>query len=74
MLLGMIALFICLNMYWCAAPLCQVESGAQVIQVFDSWAGHLSPKDYDLFAAPYQVSKLIDQLLYVLICHVTHYQ
>ncbi|CAB1115233.1 unnamed protein product [Ectocarpus sp. CCAP 1310/34] len=32
----------------------QVDSGAQVIQVFDSWAGHLSPKDYDTFAAPYQ--------------------
>lgn len=23
--------------------------------MFDSWAGHLSPKDYDVFAAPYQV-------------------
>lgn len=39
----------------------QIESGAQVIQVFDSWAGNLSPVDYDVFALPYQ-KKVIDAI------------
>jgi len=37
----------------------QIKSGAQVVQIFDSWAGQLSPQDYDIFAGPYQ-KKVVD--------------
>jgi uroporphyrinogen decarboxylase len=31
----------------------QVVAGAQIVQVFDSWAGELSPSSFDEFALPY---------------------
>lgn len=31
----------------------QMDSGAQVIQLFDSWAGHLTPEEYATWALPY---------------------
>jgi len=37
------------------------DSGAQVIQVFDSWAATLSARDYDEFCLPYQ--KIVIQKL-----------
>jgi uroporphyrinogen decarboxylase len=39
----------------------QIDCGAQMIQMFDSWAGNLSPMDYDVFALPYQ-KRVFDQV------------
>jgi uroporphyrinogen decarboxylase len=33
----------------------QVKAGADTVQVFDSWAGSLSPSDFKIFAQPYLV-------------------
>ncbi len=39
----------------------QADNGAQVVQIFDSWASHLSPQDFDVFAAPY-IKRIIDSV------------
>jgi uroporphyrinogen decarboxylase len=39
----------------------QIEAGVQAVQVFDSWAGQLSPADYREFALPH-TKKIFDAL------------
>ncbi|MBI1979402.1 MAG: uroporphyrinogen decarboxylase [Elusimicrobia bacterium] len=40
---------------------CQIEAGAQAVQVFDSWVGCLSPHDYRIYVLPH-MKKLFSSL------------
>jgi uroporphyrinogen decarboxylase len=39
----------------------QIEAGCQAVQVFDSWAGYLSPRDYEQYALPHS-KRIFDSL------------
>ena len=39
----------------------QAEAGAQALQLFDSWAGILAPRDFEAYAFPY-VTRIIEAL------------
>ena len=42
----------------------QIRNGAEVVQIFDSWAGHLNPIDYATFVLPYQ-QQIIRQVKFI---------
>lgn len=39
----------------------QVQAGADIVQIFDSWAGILSPEQYSTFALPY-IARICDAI------------
>lgn len=39
----------------------QADAGAQVVQIFDSWASQLQPQDFDVFSGPY-IKRVIDSV------------
>ena len=49
----------------------QIESGAQVVQLFDTWAGELTRRDYDTFALPVvqrifsEIGNRVPRILYI---------
>ncbi len=49
----------------------QAEAGAQVLQIFDSWVGHLGPEDYRRYVKPH--SAAIFEALGALDCPTIHF-
>ncbi|MBW4697685.1 MAG: uroporphyrinogen decarboxylase [Aphanocapsa lilacina HA4352-LM1] len=54
----------------------QIDSGAQAVQLFDTWAGQLNPADYRAFALPYE-RRIVEQVRQVhpetpLILYINH--
>lgn len=37
----------------------QADMGAEVVQIFDSWAAHIMPQDFDVFCGPYNKVTLL---------------
>ena len=50
----------------------QIEAGAQAVQIFDTWAGLLSPADYRAWVQPYhqRIAKQVDRAQAPLILYV----
>lgn len=46
----------------------QIKAGAQVVQIFDSWSGLLSPEDFNKWAMPYlmEICEAIDEVPVIL--------
>ena len=49
----------------------QADAGAQVVQIFDSWASQLSPQDFEIFSAPY-IKQIIADVRKVPLIPETH--